>query len=652
MGGLLILMGYLLCGCVLMDALVPGARRLNRLWLGLSAGLMLMMWLPALLAFLLRFTLAAQLLGLALAAALAGACAAFKRDVRRERRWTDMPLWLPLALILPLALLGGWLQYTHTLRNVNGALHVGQSTYGDLCLHLGIATSLRNAAFPPDYSLLPGTLLGYPFLGDSMVTTMLLCGGGLTFSYVLTGTLMMVLVATGFVLFSWELTRSPAATVVATVLMFVNGGLGFLYALDGIWKDSTAFRQIFTGFYATPTNQPALNLRWVNVICDMMVPQRTLLTGWMALLPALWLLVTATRDRDARRFALLGVWAGGMPMIHTHSFLALGLVSVGAVAYCTLRAPSARLAGPDAAASKSHTFARFALYGVIAVALALPQLLTWSVPQTVNGGSLRFRFNWVNNRGDGRLIDGYCWFWIKNVGLIWLMMVPAALTGERNPRGSSDVPRVGDLTRMLGLGALIVYAVAELIQFQPNEYDNNKLFYVAYMVMMPAMGLYLVTLWRRLRGVRGRALLAAAFLLASTLSGGLSIAREVVSDYRLFSREEADAARFVEENTPQDAVFLTGSQHNNAVAALAGRRIVCGTGSYLYFHGIDYSVQQWDERAMLERPGESQALMEAYGVAYAYISSYERSAFAVDEAWFADNAELVFAEGDVCVYRL
>ena len=63
-----------------------------------------------------------------------------------------------VVLVAPLVILSGYLQYTHTLRNVGGALHVGQSTYGDLCLHLGIATSLRNAPFPPTYSLLPGAL--------------------------------------------------------------------------------------------------------------------------------------------------------------------------------------------------------------------------------------------------------------------------------------------------------------------------------------------------------------------------------------------------------------------------------------------------------------------------------------------------------------
>ena len=423
--------------------------------------------------------------------------------------------------------------------------------------------------------------------------------------------------------------------------MFVNGGLGFLYALDGIGKDPTAFRNIFTGFYLTPTNQPALNLRWVNVICDMMIPQRTLLAGWMALLPALWLLLVAARDEDSRAFALLGVWAGALPMIHTHSFLALGLLSAGAMFYALIHAGERRLA----------VFLHFALYGGVALALALPQLLTWSVPQTVHGGSLRFRFNWVNNRGDGRLIDGYCWFWIKNVGLIWLMMVPAALAGERRPRGGDGPMARGDLTRMLGLGALCVYVVAELVQFQPNEYDNNKLFYVAYMAMLPAVGLYLVALWNRLKALPGRTLLAAVFLLASTLSGALTIGREIVSDYQLFSADNVGAAAWIEANTPRDAVVLTGYQHNNPVAALAGRHIVCGTGSYLYFHGIDYSVQQQDERDMLENPADNLALFDRYGVECVYISSYERSDFATDEAWFAENCDRVFDGGDVCVYR-
>ena len=632
MGGLLLLFGFLTCGTVLMDGLLPHRNLLVRIWMGLCAGLMLMMWLPTLFAFFIDFTRTAQLLGLALAALMAAASWAMNLKKPYAVQPMDMPIWLPIALIVPLAILSAYLQYTHILREVDGALHVGQSTYGDLCLHLGIATSLRNASYPPDYNLLPGTLLGYPFLADSMVTSMLLFGTDLSFAFIVTGTLMMVLVYTGFVIFCWELTHSAPATVIAYALMFLNGGLGFLYSLDGVWQDSTAFREIFTGFYRAPANMPEYNLRWVNVICDMMIPQRTLLTGWTVLLPALYLLTLAIREQRMRIFILLGVWAGAMPMIHTHSFMGLGLLSIGVLIYSLVRTKRSARAG---------LFTRFAVYGGIAVVLALPQLLTWTFPQTIGGGSLRFRFNWVNNQGNGQLIDGYCWFWIKNVGLIWLMMIPAALTGRR-----------GGIRRTLACGALCIYVIAELIQFQPNEYDNNKLFYVAYMVMMPAMGVYLHRLWQRLRGIRGRAMLASVFLLVSTLSGALSLAREVVSDYQLFNAAEVEAAQYIEENLPADAVVLTGQQHNNAVAALTGRDIVCGTGSYLYFHGVDYSQQQIDERLMLESPAENLQLFADYGVGYAYISNHERINFAVDLDWFESNCTRLFDNGMVQIYAL
>lgn len=634
MGGILLLLAYLFCGAIIANRLFAHTSPLVRLWLGLSTGLMLLMWLPALFAFALDFTRLSVLLGLLVAALLAAATHIFcRRQPRRGEPFCgDMPAWLPLALVVPLALLSAYLQYTHILRDVDGALHVGQSTYGDLCLHLGIATSLRNAPFPPDYSILPGVLLGYPFLGDSMVTSMLLCGGDLTASFVLTGTLMMALVYLGFVILAWELTRRKSAVALAFVLMFINGGLGFLYTFDGVFKDSTMLKNVFTGFYNAPANMPELNLRWVNVICDMMIPQRTLLCGWTVLLPALYMLTDAVRTDSTRRFALLGAWAGLMPMVHTHSFFALGLMSVGVMLHQLVCAP---------ADARGRRFLRYLAYGLPALALALPQLLTWTFPQTIDGGSLRLRFNWVNNQGDGRLIDGYFWFWIKNVGLVYLCMVPAALSAKK-----------GSFLRSISLGALTIYAVAELIQFQPNPYDNNKLFYVAYMLMTPIAALYLVRLWDRLRGVRGRALMACLFIGASTLSGALSIGREVISDYQLFSAAEVRAAAFIEENLPADAVVLTGDQHNNAVAALTGRDIVCGTGSYLYYHGIDYSAQREADRLMLSMPSESADLFEFYGVDYVYISDQERFNFSADVNWFEENFTRVYDEGGVAIYAV
>ncbi len=627
MGGILLLAGFECCGVAAAWKLAGRRGEITRVWLGMSLGLVMMMWFPALFAFMLDFTAAANWCGLALAVlAAAGVWFAMRAPVEKKDR--DIPWLMLLCLVVPLTILGIYLQHTHTIREVGGAMYVGQSTYGDLCLHLGIATGMLNAPFPPTYTLLPGAELGYPFLSDTLCSSMMLFGTGLRTAYVVSGSLMLALVYTGYAIFAWELTKNRMAVVIAYVIMFINGGFGFLYVLDGAAGDSSMLREVFTGFYKTPTNMPDLNLRWVNVICDMLIPQRTLTAGWMALMPALYMFTLAVKNRDMRTFVCLGIWAGMMPMIHTHSFMGLGLISAGAMIYCVVKAK-----GVDF----TDILRKFIVYGGIAVLLAAPQLLRWTFPQTIGGGSLAVRFNWVNNNGDNTFIDGYFWFWIKNVGIVYLLVLPAAMNMHSTGKA-------------VAWGALAIYVVAEIFQFQPNPYDNNKLFYVAYIAVTPMVGAFVVTVWKRLKGLKVRVGMLAVFLLLATLSGALSIGREVVSEYRLFSASEAAAGEFAAE-TQRDSVFLTGTQHNNPITALGGRQIICGTPNYLYFHGIDYTNEYYAVKRMLETPGEYPELFEEYGVDYVYISSYERGSFKVDEWYFIENCEAVFSSGDVTIYK-
>ena len=205
MGGILLLLGFEACGYVLVDGLFRRRDGIVRLWLGLTAGLLMMMWLPSLFAYALKFTAAAQYAALGLAAVFAALSRLFLREktgparLEGEKRpfCGDMPAWLPIALIAPLLILSIYLQYTHTLREVDGALHVGQSTYGDLCLHLGIATGLQGSAYPPEYTLIQDVLLGYPFLMDALSASMLCLGTGLQAAFVVPGSLMMGLVYLG-----------------------------------------------------------------------------------------------------------------------------------------------------------------------------------------------------------------------------------------------------------------------------------------------------------------------------------------------------------------------------------------------------------------------------------------------------------------------
>ena len=601
--GIVVLCAYLMAGVLQINAIMAGTNRLTRVWIGLVLGFVEMMWLPCLWAFAFRFTLSAQLLALGTEAVLTAAIvlAGKKRGRQTDSQTVCPPMWLTALLIVPVFALCAYLQYTHTLREIDGALYVGQSTYGDLCMHLGFATGLIGQSFPPEYTLLPGNLLGYPFLVDALSASMFIFGTPLSVAFALPGTLMTVLVYLGFFLFAFEVTRSKAASTLALILFLFCGGFGFLGTLD--MAGGTGFSALDTalnGYYKAPANMPEYNLRWVNALCDLLIPQRTLMAGWLVLIPALYMLYRGMKTKRVGSFLGLGLLAGTMPMIHTHSFLGLGVISLGAGLNALIRDKDRRL----------KTLLCFAVYGVTACVMALPQLLVWTFPQTLEGGSLRILFNWVNN-DNGTLIDGYFWFWIKNVGLMFVL-IPIACLSTKNMRAKA-----------LGLGGLLLFILAETVIFQPNVYDNNKLFYVVYIALLPIGSALVMDIHRRLRGIRPRSVLLALFIIVSTASGIISIAAEWNSNYRVFSSPQVKAAEFIKDNTAQDSVFLTANNHNNPVAVLAGRKIVCGSGLYLYYHGLDYQQAEADEVLMLSFPRDFKDLYDKYQVDYVFVSSYE-----------------------------
>ncbi len=836
-------------GCAITRLLLPRRRMLTRLYVGVSLGVLLMMWLPALWARALLFSAAAHW---AAAGTLLPLVAAswLLRDRAPATRWdardTRMLVTL-LCVAVPLTALSGYLQYTHTLREAaDSSLHVGQSTYGDLSLHLAVATSAVNASFPLQNSLMRYATMAYPYLSDTFASSLMVFGMPLSAAMVLTGTLMMALVYAGYTLLCGQLLRRRYGVALCALLLFLNGGLGFFYTLSGTVNETTGavttvwdnLRTVMTGFYKTPTNQPTPNnLRWSNILCDMLLPQRGILGGWTLLLPALNLLlpplcararrrpyrarsadspadhsadapanhsadipadapayipadvpadhsadvpaniladvpadVPAAAQADApampdgfgdahfgsllpmepapaapaclrtepqpapvclrtepqsapvclraesqpapvcpcaepqsapvclraepqptptcpcaesqpapvclrtesqpapvcpcdepqptptcpcaesqpapaclrtepqpapvclrtesqpapfypyaeeepvssgdatdwprglRGWALCGLFAGALPLVHTHSFLALVLLSFGLCLYMVGTAPRG---------TRLSECKPFLLYAGIAAVLSLPQLLGFTFVQATGSNHfLTLQFNWCNNRGGDGLVDPYLWFYVKNIGLPFVLIGLSWFVKNRQ-------------TRLLLCGAFCIYLVAEFIRFQPNEYDNNKLFYVWFLVALPCAVELACDGFERLRGFRGRPVVAVLCLIVCFLSSALTVARECVSDYQAYSRDDVAVAEFVSESTPEHSVFLTGTQHLNPVCSLAGRDIVLGADIYLYYHGFSTGERKADVWAFYGDPAGNLALLREYGVAYIYVSPYE-----------------------------
>ena len=137
--------------------LLPKKSLPDRIWLGLCLGILLEMWLPALCAYAFGFTLAAHFAAIAVLLALL-TLAWFLRDPSEVCRFSSddrKQMAVMAAVCIPLTAFSAYLQVTHMiLPAADGSYWCGQSTYGDLCMHLSFITSMENMSFPPKYNLL------------------------------------------------------------------------------------------------------------------------------------------------------------------------------------------------------------------------------------------------------------------------------------------------------------------------------------------------------------------------------------------------------------------------------------------------------------------------------------------------------------------
>ncbi len=625
---------YLLFGQAIAWRVLAPCRPAVKGWMGLVFGCIALMWMPCLAAFFLDFTLPAQITALSCAAVgtillmlplgkkgrAPAACLAKERFSRSDG------IGALASALLTIFCTG--LLMTHVLMpHEDGSLWVGQSTYGDLAMHLGFIESLtQQGTFPPQYSIYPGQQIDYPFLVDAASASLRFFALDLRWSVICPSVVMLFAVFYGFWLLADFLTEKLPPTLMAWLLFVFNGGFGFVLFLTG----RISWTELLTGFYRTPTNLVEEDLRWVNVLCDMLIPQRTTMAGWCVVLPALYLLLLAIRrtlagESARRETAVLGVLAGAMPMIHTHSFLALGVLSAGWFFAFWGKAGKQGV--------RKEFVLLYVRYGVECLLLALPQLVVWTFDAASTGNLLWFNPGWVHGQMP------WLWFWVVNVGPVFLVMLLMMFFLR------------GDRARLFW-GASALFLLANCIAFQPNPYDNNKLLYIWYMITDILVCQWL---WQCLLACRPPVLrkAAAAFLVVTgTLSGLMTLLREAVSEYQLLSPAQVEAAQFIGQNTPPDSVFLTSTDHTNPVSVLTGRNIVCGSSLYLYYHGIDTSRREAQLPEMYAGGEAFERGAREYGIDYVYISSSETSHYAVNEDYFSENYDLIYDRSGILIFQI
>lgn len=486
------------------------------------------------------------------------------------------------------------------------------NVWGDWAAHISYTTALATQPFfPPQFPILAGSVLSYPFGMDFISALLLKLGLGLVPAMLIPSFLLSVfLVAVLFFFYKLLLQNAKAATL-AVFLFLLNGGLGFLWFLQDLQvRGLTILSQLPREY--TALRQEA-NIQWINIIISELIPQRGFLLGLpitVLILSVLWRFYNG--KARSREMLSAGVATGLLPIIHMHSFFV-----VLAMAFWTMF-----LSFKKEARGWLLYFLPVALLAISLISIFYPQFGT---------GFIRFQPGWLA----GIAGDNILFFWIKNAGV--MLLLPLAGISLAN--------------RKLFLWSVpfwALFALGNLFAFQPYVWDNTKFFTYWWLVTSGFAALFLVNLFAsRLGG----ALAFILFFLAVS-SGTLDVIRVTQQNHlrlRMLTNEDLEFARWAKKETGKDAVFLTADNHDNPVAMLSGRRIVLGFRGWLWTYGIDTTARAQAVEDIY-RGKDAKELLNKYSVDYVVVSPQERRRYELKEDFFERNFPVVFETENTKVF--
>jgi hypothetical protein len=474
---------------------------------------------------------------------------------------------------------------------------------GDLTWHLSIIQGFAvGDNFPPEHPELAGTRLTYPFLADFIAAQLVTVGASLTQALFLQNAFLAIALLVLLHTWALQVTRSRFAFLVAPLLIFLNGGWGWIPLLNTASETGVPFVSLLLH----PPNAVTLNdadLRWSNLLTTLLGTQRGFLLALPLALIIFGLLYSSGGCKDCERLprrTAAGLLAGLLPLAHGHSFLA---VILGGAALALYDVPYLR----------QRWRGWLAYFGTAGV-LALPQMYVLSEKSAVKPGSFfGSGWGWESCASD---LTHFVLFWYRNTGPL-LLLVLLALLWRRGVWKSRITPR---LKRYL-LPFAVCFAVGNSVRLAPWMWDNIKILFYFQLGAALLVTTLLGTLWKR--GGFGRVL--TPFLLFLLLFSGAIDVWRVVSAQNAAEVYDADAiifAQYIAQHTPREARLLHASHENHPVL-LAGRRGICGSMARLWSHGLEYEARFDEAHRIYGGEPDADALIRRLNVSYIIVGPLE-----------------------------
>lgn len=227
-------MFFVISGIIIMFRLL-NSQKLSIMFkclLGSVFGTLEFQWMPIIFAFFMDFTVEAHICALVIQVLVfilvilkTNGGHGFVNTYKKPMEWKRFLCENPASIIIFASfVIFAYCLNTHTiLLNSDGSLHTGQATYSDMNMHIGFITSIaKQHTFPPEYSIYPGVKLAYPFLSDSISSSLYLLGASLRVAYIIPMLVAVMQVFGGFYCFIKFWFKKGSVAFVAFILFFYD----------------------------------------------------------------------------------------------------------------------------------------------------------------------------------------------------------------------------------------------------------------------------------------------------------------------------------------------------------------------------------------------------------------------------------------------
>jgi hypothetical protein len=494
--------------------------------------------------------------------------------------------------------------------------------FGDWGMHLAQVQAFAHKDFLEvlwNNPIYPGSVTAYPVMINVFSGELLSLTHDLVFSMIFPLLFLLPFFLGGLYLLGKEIIQDKWLPLLGITLLFLGGGT---IAFD-LWKNPEFFEM--TGF-AQGDYLIKNEYHWRGFFVTLIFPQRALFAGITLGSIILWIFLRWY----FRSFAvvqwynlfLLGLAAGAMSIVHTHTFIFIGLLG-------------AALLLIDYKHCKSYFW--LALGMVIS---SLPFLYLLSKGQ--NDFSFDYHLRWMG----GEETKNFFVFWFQNWGLIFLSFVFVFFAGVKKlflGKKKNTFSR----RELLFFALVLLFIGVNVVQFQKNAWDNGKLF-----VWIFALGIFfLLWFWKNLQKKNIFVLLFAALL---SCSHGIALFMPVLQQEKvgLFNKDDLIVGESFRKYVSPDALVVAPNYSLIMPSTLAGNDILLGYTGWIWSYGLDYSQRERDIKRMYKGGKRAVALIEKHSVDVIMIHPVllHYSNIPYNREFFYNNYPLLFEHKGVEVY--